>query len=239
MEPIFAQPGSVIPLPDRSAFIALLDEFNVPYHAWHKGEEKLAKYWKEVEEHDVAYTTTHGLISPHMPNMPVRFIITASAWVAIRRDTNTFVLTERKYNPENDSYELRRHNGSVSEKAKLDPSGAPTETFAHTIARCLAEETGTSVSEPEVAAGLHFTPWKTRSPLIGGAEHIEQDSKEKEEAPGIWHFNQIAHFFAYLPEHAFFDGWRRDAATQYLSRWGSANEDSWHQDPFPADLVIK
>lgn len=235
--PIFAQPESVIALPDQAAFIAFLDQFDVPYARWNESEEMLEKYWREIQSQDAVYTTTHAFFGRTYRNMPLRFLITLSSWVAIRDGRDTLVLHERTFNPRTDAYELRRL--TVSEKAKLDRAGRLVETPEQTLRRLLGEENGISVTEQEILDGLHFKPWTSPVPLIGGAKRIEQDSKQKELLPGIWHFNQVAHYYSYLPEHAYFAGMRLDKATRYLSSWCSAQEDSDQLEPIPADLILK
>jgi hypothetical protein len=243
--PIFARPQGVFTLTDQAAFIALLDQFSVPYTTWHNSDKKLEKLWKEVVEKDAVYTS--GELQG-TPGSLVRSIITVSfrAVVVLRNsksEEERYVLVE--FIREGDFYLPRVHpNSSASEKAKLLASGALGELNITTIIRCLSEEIRIAVRAEEIAPDIRFMPWRNAKPLPGGAQDIEQTFREKNidrhgeiDMPGLWHFNQVAHYNVYRPQRCYFIGWRQDTGTRYLSRWNSTHDTSAQFDPIPAEFV--
>lgn len=232
MNPIFANPpGDVITFSSRNAYIAFLETHGVPYDSW--APKMLSKRWREITKNDAVYVVGSLWGSSIVP---IRCIVTVSVRVMVILPDGARVLIE--FVRDGAFYRVRKHtDSSLSEKVILTDSGTVSEELISAIVRCLAEEAGITVAAEEVT--LHFMPWMSKQSLIGGALHVEQDFHEDIlKTRGLWNFNQVAHFVAYLPEHAYFIGWRKDVQTRYLLRWGDTRETSAQLDPVPIEFIL-
>lgn len=232
MNPIFADPpGDVITFSSRNAYIAFLESHHVPFDSW--APKMLAKRWREIRNNDAVYVTGKLWGSALVP---IRCIVTVSIRVMVMLPDGARVLIE--FVRDGAFYRVRRHaDSSLSEKVILTASGTVSEALISAIVRCLQEEASITVSAEEIT--LHFMPWSSKTPLIGGAHHVEQDFHEDIlKTRGLWNFNQVAHFVAYLPERAYFMGWRKDTQTRYLLRWGDTKETSAQLDPVPIEFIL-
>lgn len=236
--PIFARPDEVFSLADRDAFIALLEQFRVPYRMWGDAEksakEVIEEHWEEIENRDAVYTT--GALN-YEPQSITRFIITIATRVVMDHPKlGKLVLIE--FVRDNGFYRPRKHtNSSLSEKVKLTAAGLVDESPVETIRRCLREESRIEIGAGRLRRGLHFMSWPLIRPLVGGAKRVEQDYRARPETAGLMTFNQVAHYTAYLPEDCYFEGWRQDEETKYLSRFVSLTEQERRLEPIPVSHV--
>lgn len=229
---------------NRAAFIASLEQHNVPYRNWENSEEELQKLWKEIKKGDTIYCQASDPLG--QSPLLTRFLITVAIRVVLEHpDFGMLVLIE--FVRKGDYYVPRKYGTtSLSEKIRLRFSGSRNESHWRTVQRCLQEEIRMRVSVEEIKRNLtfmHKASGITNVPIpllnVAALSGVETHFHEKPQMQGLWHFNQIAHFKLFLHHNHHFIGWRQDLETRYLSRFGSVHEDSGQLEPIPVELILK
>lgn len=249
MRPAFEVPTNVVTFADRDAFIAFLDQQQIPYHAWKQPnpqeEEQgtLERVWNEIKQKDTLITTAQAFGLPFHKSI-VRHIRTATARITYTpkgdREKRTLLLEEYKVrkgirNP-------RKYSGSsLSEKLTWDLERGKHELPVHGLLRAFREELGITVDEADLSPGvftrmvMHERTTVVRGPGLlpdlnylcpekasqAVKRNIDLDIHFMDE--GLITHNQVVHYAWQMPD-TYFQNRYVNSMANYVSEWRSVHE---------------